>query len=95
MRQLHIALDYDGTYTADPQLWDEFIKFARLRGHIVKILTMRYQNYKETVKEPPCEVIYTGRKAKESFYLADIWIDDQPRLIVNDHWSIETAGPQR
>lgn len=87
-RQLHIALDYDGTYTADRGLWDEFIKLAQARGHVVKILTMRYENYKETIKDPPCEVIYTGRKAKQGKYLADIWIDDQPILITADHWSI-------
>lgn len=87
-KQLHIALDYDGTYTADRGLWDEFIALARGRGHVVKIVTMRYENYKETIKEPPCEVIYTARKAKMMSYLADIWIDDQPLLISNDHWSI-------
>ena len=87
-RKLYFALDYDGTYTADRGLWDEFIKLAQARGHVVTILTMRYQNYKETIKDAPCEVIYTGRKAKYNFYLANIWIDDQPHLIVNDHWSI-------
>jgi hypothetical protein len=84
---LHIALDYDGTYTRDPQLWDWFITQAQLRGHVVTVVTMRHAT--EVIPlQPPCEVIYTGRKAKQSFYLADIWIDDQPLLISNDHWSI-------
>jgi hypothetical protein len=81
---LHIALDYDGTYTADRELWDKFIELAQGRGHTVTILTMRYDNLEEMVKEPPCEVIYTGRKAKRNFYLADIWIDDKPHLILSD-----------
>lgn len=85
---LHIALDYDGTYTRDPKLWDSFIAQAQERGHVVTIVTMRYQNYKETIKDAPCEVIYTGRQAKQGKYLADIWIDDQPHLITSDHWSI-------
>lgn len=85
-KQLHIALDYDGTYTADPSLWEAFIRMAERRGHIVKIVTMRRPT--EPVRNPPCEVIYTARKAKMLSYLADIWIDDQPLLISNDHWSI-------
>ena len=26
---MRIALDYDGTYTADPDLWDKFINSCR------------------------------------------------------------------
>ncbi len=29
-----IALDYDGTYTADPGLWHPFIAASRARGHL-------------------------------------------------------------
>lgn len=83
---LNIALDYDGTYTADPALWNAFIGIAQSYGHSVKIVTMRHPT--EPVPNPPCEVIYTARKAKMLSYLADIWIDDQPLLISNDHWSI-------
>ena len=74
-----IALDYDGTYTADPQLWDRFIKDAISRGHEVKILTMRFPS--ETIENAPCEVVYTSRKAKYGVIPANIYIDDMPQLL--------------
>jgi hypothetical protein len=84
---MKIAIDYDGTYTMDPKLWDWFITQATLRGHEVKIVTMRRPG--EVVKNPPCEVVYTSRTAKINSYRADIWIDDQPHMVINNHWSIE------
>lgn len=77
-----IALDYDKTYTADPTLWDDFIKSAQNRGHVVKIVTMRRPD--ETIFAAPVNVIYTNRKAKASVVKADIWIDDSPSWIYQD-----------
>ena len=60
-----IALDYDKTYTADPNLWDAFIKFAVFRGHKVICLTMRYSQ--EEIKIWGInEIHYTSRKAKKN-----------------------------
>jgi hypothetical protein len=36
-----ISLDYDATYTRDPDLWDEFITNAKKRGHLVICTTNR------------------------------------------------------
>ena len=77
-----IALDYDKTYTADPVLWDDFIKSAQNRGHEVKIVTMRYP--REPIDAAPADVIYTSRKAKASYVKADIWIDDRPQWVYQD-----------
>ena len=77
-----VALDYDGTYTRDPALWDGFIVEATKRGHSVKILTMRYPS--EAIANVPCEVIYTSRKAKHGFVEADIYIDDMPQYLFRD-----------
>lgn len=77
-----IALDYDKTYTEDRTLWDDFIKAAKKRGHVVKIVTMR--SVDEPVTDVPVGVIYTNRKAKASFVAADIWIDDSPAWIYQD-----------
>jgi hypothetical protein len=74
-----IALDYDGTYTADPELWNAFILKARELGHNVKIATMRYPS--EPIPDVGCEVIYTSRKAKFGCMPADIWIDDNPHFL--------------
>lgn len=39
-----IALDYDGTYTADPVFWETFIVSARVHGHTVVCITMRHEH---------------------------------------------------
>lgn len=36
-----IAIDYDDTYTADPAMWDQFIKLANEAGHKVVCVTCR------------------------------------------------------
>ncbi len=77
-----IALDYDGTYTADPMLWDRFIADAQRCGHEVKIVTMRFPS--ETIDEPPVEVVYTSRKAKYGAIPANIYIDDSPHWLFQD-----------
>ena len=77
-----IALDYDKTYTADPELWDRFISDAQSRGHEVKILTMRYPS--EPVEGLNIDVVYTGRKAKYGAIPANIYIDDTPQFLFQD-----------
>lgn len=77
-----IALDYDGTYTADPELWDDFIAKARWRGHQVTCVTMRHKH--EGAPDVPCDVVFTSRKAKMNAFKADIWIDDNPNWLLND-----------
>ena len=39
-----IALDYDGTYTRAPRLWDDFIALADAGGYSVVVVTMRDEN---------------------------------------------------
>lgn len=79
---MKIALDYDETYTADPELWDKFI--ASCEGkHEVWIVTMRRPTAPIDVNYP---VIYTSRQAKMEFclnigHIFDIWIDDTPEWI--------------
>lgn len=78
---MKIALDYDGTYTADPELWDWFIDKLLSRGHEVVCVTMRYPTEPIALTIP---VIYTSRKAKYSFVPDAIWIDDKPAWLFND-----------
>lgn len=78
---MKIALDYDGTYTADPGLFDSFIKMAHERGHEVICVTMRYP---EESIQMPCSIVYTSRKAKAVAFAADLWIDDSPHWLLND-----------
>lgn len=79
---MRIALDYDGTYTADPCLWDSFIERCRDR-HDVWIVTMRYPYEAINMNIP---VIYTSRKPKIAYcegngIYFDVWIDDQPEFL--------------
>lgn len=80
-----IALDYDGTYTRDPALWDRFIVDCKLAKHEIICITMRYPKEEISLIIP---VYYTSRKAKLVWAQAnnikvDIWIDDQPALLFN------------
>ena len=89
---MNIALDYDQTYTRDPDLWNEFILSARIRKHQVFIVTMRYENSEaipQDVASMVNRVIYTerrGKRAKMQFLQLpiDIWIDDMPDFIIYD-----------
>ena len=87
-----IALDYDGTYTADPYLWDIFVEAATIKGHTIYCVTMRTE---EEAKEIPkvlldkVLLICTNRMAKEPILISqginiDIWIDDNPNWIYTD-----------
>ena len=84
---MRIALDYDGTYTADPELWEAFIHNAHAAGHEVVCVTMRYPH--EGAPGIPCRVVFTSRLAKwramiERGEPVDVWIDDQPGYITQD-----------
>lgn len=84
---MRIAIDYDGTYTRAPALWDAFIAFARADGHEVLCVTQRnVDDPEEAIINMPCPVIYTSRQPKGFVMqgmMPDVWIDDQPHLIFN------------
>lgn len=88
-----ICIDYDGTYTEAPEVFDIFIKALKNRGYRVIICTMRYAEetdedliYLLTLVD---KIYFSGRKAKKP-YLASlgiypqIWIDDMPEFILGD-----------
>lgn len=88
---MYIALDYDDTYTKDPELWLEFIKMARARGHQVRVATMRceFENDMDPRLTSEVPVDFCCGKAKKITLekrglRPDIWIDDRPDWIVGD-----------
>lgn len=92
---MNISIDFDHTYTADPKLWQSFIKEAQAAGH--KIYCVSARHYWETaeVYSTIGKIIglnscyLTDKKAKKPFMEAkgiqiDIWIDDTPEAILED-----------
>jgi hypothetical protein len=84
-----ISVDYDGTYTADPELWDDFIKSALVKGHTVICITARTETIGQVVKDSIGQlvpIIFTGGQPKRQVafqqgYQVDVWIDDMPQII--------------
>lgn len=79
---MNIALDWDGTVTKDPVLWQRFVELANAAGHRVYILTKRYRSEPVSL-EGIEEIIYCSRKAKchklnEIGIRIDIYIDNNP-----------------
>lgn len=81
---MKIALDYDDTYTADPELWDAFINLAIERGHDVTVVTKRFPE--REIEGITIPIIYTSKTKKiDKMPAGTIWIDDQPLgIILND-----------
>jgi hypothetical protein len=92
---MHLALDYDDTYTRDPNFWDVFIRSALEVGHRVSIVTFRDERHDWTPSlgwlrdEIQIPVICTRGVAK-GFYCdnfhehVDVWIDDRPAGILHN-----------
>lgn len=80
-----VAIDYDGTWTVDPPMWERFVALLRDYGHSAVIVTMRPQGY-PIVCDADLPIIYTNGNRKRPYAQArgirpDVWIDDQPELI--------------
>ena len=85
-----IALDFDETYTEDPDLWAAFVYKAKTRLHTVTFVTYRDSRYgNEDIKyEAEClgiDIVFTAGKQKQHCFNADIWIDDSPETVVSFH----------
>ncbi len=90
MKSLNIALDFDGTYSEDPEGWGEWIALFKARGHKIYIVTMRFDHPEEHIPHFVRSIVdgiyYTEREAKRAFMVEqgisiDIWIDDRPEAV--------------
>lgn len=91
---MKIGLDFDDTYTAAPELFDNFIRVAKFMGHEVKFVTWRFANHRPdglsnadieaAARRNRIDVIFCEGKAKEDCYKADVWIDDMPYAVINN-----------
>jgi hypothetical protein len=92
---LTIAIDYDSTWTADPELWAAFYSAAKARGHTCIIATDRLPADKPKITvlskrfltdpievEVPITVICTGGKLSKRAFLANL--DIHPDIWIDD-----------
>ena len=87
-----VIIDYDDTYTLEPELFDRFIYQLKSRGYKIVCATMRYDipDEADEVKQlcPAVfdSVIFTGRQAKIDFInrmnlKPCLYIDDSPQSL--------------
>ena len=93
-----IAMDFDDTFTADPQLWSRFIKDAKERGHRFYCVTAR-RDSAENIElinqwfdkyECQMPIVFANLASKVATMekrgiKVDIWIDDAPFALVHGH----------
>jgi acid phosphatase class B len=88
-----LAIDYDNTYTAAPELWEQVIKLFQDAGHTVICITGRTDNMAQPVLDTIGKlvpVIFAGKDwkrdaAKKHGYKVDVWIDDVPEMVGKQH----------
>jgi hypothetical protein len=95
MTPMTISLDFDRTFTKDPDLWIAFCDLARARGHKVICVTMRNEKphqadeVRAAIGPHVDDIVFTSYKAKIPHVgglgvKIDVWIDDDPHTILND-----------
>ena len=86
---MNIAIDFDNTWTVDPDMWQAFRVLAELQGHSCIIATNRYKWSRDMDRwmlPVDMTVIYCGGEYKDvackmQGWKIDVWIDDTPRMI--------------
>ncbi|HEY1127952.1 MAG TPA: hypothetical protein VGF12_00990 [Roseateles sp.] len=89
MKRLTIGIDFDDTFTADPDLWRRFIGDAQRSGHVVVCVTARREppDFSRSPRLPDSvQIVCAGQDwkrhaAARAGFNVDIWIDDIPSLI--------------
>lgn len=106
---MNIGLDYDDTFSADPELWELLIHAAKARGHDVRIVTFRFESTSayanddviEDAKKNGIPVIFCNgiqkdRVTRDLGFPVDIWIDDWPVGIpIAEHLAGMAVGARR
>lgn len=81
---VNIAIDYDDTYTRNPEMWELVIDTMRDHGCKVFCVTKRWESESEDISIN-APVIYATRSKMEAVARSgvsiDIWIDDKPHTI--------------
>lgn len=91
---MHIALDYDDTYTADKTMWNVLIPIIQDYGHVVTIVTMRdgeadwHSDFKNLSDYYGVNTVFCNGESKRDVterlgILIDVWFDDRPEGIAH------------
>jgi len=94
-RALTLSIDFDRTFSADPQLWGEFARKAVADGNTVVMVSRREdtpedrQTVTDTLGDYAdafSQVLLVGDRlkdeaAKEAGVEVDVWVDDSPQFI--------------
>src|SRR5688572_11205975 len=93
---MKIALDYDKTYSAAPEMWERLIAIMEEEGHEVRIVTARDERYDRTAPLLNLEgrghtIVWTRGCAKRWWcqhfapdFVPDVWIDDKPESVLSN-----------
>lgn len=87
-----LGLDYDNTYTVDPEGWNAVIDLLRARGHSWVCVTGRHAPPSPMAADvveslhSKMPIVFAGMKfkreaAKEAGFDVEVWIDDCPAMI--------------
>lgn len=83
------GIDFDDTYTSDPELFALFVEAAIMRGHRCVIVTQRASCFEPDLRQvvgAGLEIIYCAGMTKAEGCAAagvqvDVWMDDYPDAI--------------
>ncbi len=95
-RAMTISIDFDRTFSADPQMWGEFAKKAVADGNTVVMISRRPESDREEVisslgdyAESFSQVLLVGGEtlkadaADAAGIHVDVWVDDSPQTITD------------
>jgi len=95
-RAMTISMDFDRTFSADPQMWGEFAKKAVADGNTVVMISRRPESDREEViaslgdyAESFSQVLLVGGDtlkadaADAAGIKVDVWVDDSPQTITD------------
>lgn len=90
-----IAIDYDGTFSADVEGWTEVIKLMQARGHKIVCVTGRTDEgeFGKPVHRDInglIPIVFAGNvwknvAAEKAGWKVNVWIDDNPSYISKQH----------
>lgn len=88
-----LSIDFDRTWTQDPNGWASVARFFRDRGHTVLLVTNRSRlrhhhvfEVQQHCRDHVDAIIFAGEQpkrvaARQAGYHVDVWVDDTPESI--------------